>query len=216
MEAGGPAAILSSNIHRLMEWNVSMPTIGPRRPSGARAARTLVTGGVRSGKSRYAEGLLADEPVVHYIAPGPVPDPVHDPEWAARVERHRARRPSHWVTHETSDVAAAVRGCEGAVIVDCLGTWLTAVIDRLGTWDAPLADWQGDFDTGLDDLVDAWRTSTARLVAVTNEVGLGVVPEHRSGRVFRDLLGMTNQRIADACDDVVLVIAGRALRLPAT
>ena len=192
-----------------------MPTIGPRRPAGLRPARTLVTGGVRSGKSRYAERLVADEPVVHYIAPGPIPDPAGDPEWAARVARHRAERSPRWVTHETSDVAPVVRSSDGAVIVDCLGTWLTGVVDRLGTWDAPLAEWQADFDARLDDLVDAWRSSTARLVAVTNEVGLGVVPEHRSGRVFRDLLGTTNQRIADACDDVVLVIAGRALRLPA-
>lgn len=197
-----------------MEYDVSMPTIGPRRPAGLRPPSTLVTGGVRSGKSRYAEKLLADEPVVRYVAPGPVPDPRVDPEWAARIERHLAQRPTHWETVETPDVAGAIRDTPGAIIVDCLGTWLTRLVDDLGTWDEPLADWQHRFDTELDNLAIAWHASPARLVAVTNEVGLGVVPEHRSGRVFRDLLGLTNQRIAEACDDVVLVIAGRALTLP--
>lgn len=191
-----------------------MPTFFPRRPAGLRPASTLITGGARSGKSRYAEKLLADEAVVCYIAPGPTPDAAVDPEWAARIESHHAQRPAHWETVETADVATAIRNAPGAVLVDCLGTWLTRTIDDLGTWDTPLSDWQDAFDSKLADLVEAWTASRARLVAVTNEVGLGVVPEHRSGRVFRDLLGITNQRLAEVTDDVVLVIAGRALTLP--
>jgi adenosylcobinamide kinase/adenosylcobinamide-phosphate guanylyltransferase len=98
-------------------------------------------------------------------------------------------------------------------LIDCLGTWLTAVIDSLGTWELPVADWQADFHDQLNDLVDAWRSCAGMAVAVTNEVGWGLVSEYRSGRVFTDLLGRVNQEIAAASDDVILVVAGRPLRL---
>lgn len=175
--------------------------------------RTLVTGGVRSGKSRYAEELLADIADVTYVAPGPNADPDVDPEWSARVAAHRLRRPPSWQTVETSDITAVLRDAPGGVLIDCLGTWLTAVIDEMDVWDRPLATWLHDFETRLDAAVEAWRAAAGPLVAVTNEVGLGVVPEHRSGRLFRDLLGVTNQQFAAECDDVVLVIAGRSITL---
>ena len=183
-------------------------------PPGSSARRTLVTGGIRSGKSRYAEALLVDQPRVTYLAPGPVPDPVADLEWAARIAGHRARRPAHWTTVETDDVAAALGTGAGAYLVDCLGTWVSAVVDGLGTWDVPLADWQTAFDARLDVLVEAWRSVPGPAVAVTNEVGWGLVSEHRSGRVFTDLLGRTNAAMAAASDEVVLMVAGRALVLP--
>jgi adenosylcobinamide kinase/adenosylcobinamide-phosphate guanylyltransferase len=177
------------------------------------ATRTLVTGGVRSGKSRIAEELLADQPMVTYLAPGPVPDRSVDAEWADRIDAHRARRPAHWRTVETTDIATALGSETGAVLIDCLGTWVTAVVDELGTWDERLAGWQPRFDERLDRLEHAWRSAPGPLVAVTNEVGWSVVPEHRSGRTFRDLLGRVNQRLAAASDDVLLVVAGRVLRL---
>ena len=177
------------------------------------AARTLITGGVRSGKSRIAEELLAAQSAVTYLAPGPIPDRRLDPEWADRVDAHRARRPAHWRTIETSELATALGAAPGAVLIDCLGTWVTAVVDQLGTWDQPLVTWQHRFDDHLDALIDAWRAAGGPLVAVTNEVGWSVVPEHRSGRTFRDLLGVTNQRMAAGSDDVLLVVAGRVLRL---
>jgi adenosylcobinamide kinase/adenosylcobinamide-phosphate guanylyltransferase len=174
---------------------------------------TLVTGGVRSGKSTHAEALLREEGQVTYIAPGPIPDPVTDREWAERVAQHRRRRPPHWDTVETWDVAGAVAAAPGAVLLDCLGTWVTALMDRLDGWNRPADGWRPDFDRQLGALADAWTNAPGPLVAVTNEVGMGVVPEHRSGRLFRDLLGTVNQRIAAASDDVLLVMAGRVLKL---
>lgn len=175
--------------------------------------RTLITGGVRSGKSRHAELLLAGAEAVTYIAPGQVPDPVADAEWAERVAQHQARRPARWSTVETTDVAAALAAASGAVLLDCLGTWVTAVIDELAGWNRPAADWRADFDARTTTLTKAWTAAPGPVVAVTNEVGMGVVPAHASGRVFRDLLGTVNQQVAAASDDVLLVVAGRVLRL---
>jgi adenosylcobinamide kinase/adenosylcobinamide-phosphate guanylyltransferase len=165
--------------------------------------RILVTGGVRSGKSAHAEGLLAGRPAVTYLAPGPTGEP--DPEWAARIARHRERRPAHWTTVETTDVAAALG--DGPMLVDCLGTWLTAQLDACG-WDRI----DERFTPHLEALVAAVAAADD-LVLVTNEVGLGVVPAHASGRLFRDLLGTVNQRVAAVCDEVHLVVAGRVLVL---
>lgn len=185
----------------------------PLSGSAGDARRILITGGMRSGKSRYAEGLLADEPAVTYVATGPAPDPDADPEWAVRIGAHRARRPPTWRTVETADIAAALRTYEPPFLIDCLGTWLTAVIDDLGAWEAPLADWQHHLDDQIDDLLDAWRSCPGLAVAVTNEVGWGLVSEHRSGRLFTDLLGRINQQVAAASDEVILLVAGRALRI---
>ena len=175
--------------------------------------RILVTGGTRSGKSRYAESLLADAPAVTYIAPGPRPDPAVDADWARRIAAHRARRPASWTTLETDDLSAALRTGHPAVLVDSLGTWLAATIDRMGTWDQALPTWQEDFDDQLADLVASWRTADGLAVAVTEEVGWGLVAEHRTGRIFTDLLGQVNQEIAAASDELTLVVAGRALHL---
>jgi adenosylcobinamide kinase/adenosylcobinamide-phosphate guanylyltransferase len=185
----------------------------PATDSATPGPRILITGGMRSGKSRYAESLLAGEPQVTYVAPGPRPDPATDAEWASRIAVHRARRPESWQTIETIEIAAALRTHRPPFLIDCLGTWLTAVIDSLGTWELPMGEWQADFHDQLNDLVDAWRSCAGMAVAVTNEVGWGLVSEYRSGRVFTDLLGRVNQEIAAASDDVILVVAGRPLRL---
>ena len=175
--------------------------------------KILVTGGVRSGKSRHAESLLTDAGRVTYVALGPTVDEDSDPDWAARIRVHQDRRPATWTTVETRDLATALR-TPGPVIVDCLGTWLTSLLDDDDLWEA-------SSDTVTDRVrervAEATRALDARdqrqgpVILVTNEVGLGVVPAHRSGRLFRDLLGLVNQEFAAACDEVHLVIAGRVL-----
>lgn len=175
--------------------------------------KVLVTGGVRSGKSFQAESLLLGESQVTYVAPGPSAEDDTDPDWVARVEAHQSRRPTHWKTLETHDLAGAIANAEGAVLIDCLGTWLTALLDELDVWDAIQEDWERQVFKRVDAAVEAWRASSATLVAVTNEVGMGVVPSHRSGRLFRDLLGTINQKFAAECDEVLLVVAGRTLSL---
>jgi adenosylcobinamide kinase/adenosylcobinamide-phosphate guanylyltransferase len=172
--------------------------------------RILVTGGVRSGKSQHAEKLLTGRPEVAYVAPGPLPGD-DDPEWAARVAVHQGRRPAHWRTVETTDLAAAIEP-QVPTLVDCLGTWVTAVVDELDGWERESAAWMPEFERRLDALVAA-VTASDDVVLVTNEAGLGVVPAYASGRVFRDLLGIVNQRVGAACDEVHLCVAGRVLRL---
>ncbi|BBZ01753.1 cobalamin biosynthesis protein CobU [Mycolicibacterium chitae] len=173
--------------------------------------RILVTGGVRSGKSRHAEGLLGEDADVTYVAPGRRADG-SDPDWDARVALHRSRRPAGWSTVETGAVEEALRGARGPVLVDCLGTWLTAILDEGGLWEAATAEIEAVVAVRLEALCAA-LVEAPRVVLVTNEVGFGVVPEHRSGRLFRDLLGTVNQRVAAVCDEVHLVVAGRVLKL---
>ncbi len=171
--------------------------------------RILVTGGVRSGKSRHAESLLAGRPAVTYVAPGPADD--DDPDWAARIAAHRERRPATWTTVETRALADALTTRE-PVLIDCLGTWLAGVLDERGLWERPSEEVTAVVETLLDGLVSA-LAGREDVVLVTNEVGLGIVPAYRSGRLFRDLLGIVNLRVAAACDEVHLVVAGRVLVL---
>jgi adenosylcobinamide kinase/adenosylcobinamide-phosphate guanylyltransferase len=174
--------------------------------------KVLVTGGVRSGKSRHAESLLEGFTDVVYVAPGPTADEDGDPDWAARLAAHQARRPTGWTTLESRDLAAALGAGAQPVIVDCLGTWLTAVLDERCLWDSPIDEATVIVERLLEAAIVV-LTSRDNVVLVTNEVGLGVVPAHRSGRLFRDLLGLVNQRMAAACDDVHLVVAGRVLTI---
>lgn len=161
--------------------------------------RSLVLGGIRSGKSRWAESAMPASGEVCYVATGTGAE--SDPSWARRVAEHRARRPAVWTTVETTDLPAHLRTrTDIATLVDDLGGWLTAVLDRRG-WDRPVT---GD----VDDLVDAIGTFRAPLALVSPEVGLTVVPATESGRRFADELGTLNQRLARHCDRVVLVVAG--------
>jgi adenosylcobinamide kinase / adenosylcobinamide-phosphate guanylyltransferase len=197
---------------------------GPQQPTG-RPQRTLIIGGARSGKSTEAELRLAAEPKVTYVAAGPWrtwtdPDGQPDTEWAERVARHRARRPSWWQTAETLDVASQLQDPEGVLLIDGIGTWLAGVMESAGLW----TDGDGA-GTGhprpadvvraeIDNLIDAWRQTAALVVAVTDEVGSGLVPAYPAGRIFRDELGWLNQRLAAESELVLHVVAGRLTTLP--
>lgn len=171
--------------------------------------RTLVLGGIRSGKSVVAERILEQSSNVTYVATGPLLD--DDQDWTDRVQMHRDRRPTHWGVLESVDLPTVFADLRGPAIVDGLGTWLTAQLDGLGAWEAPRSDWAAAAHRLIDDLAAAAAECPHDLVIVSDEVGLTLVPERRSARIFADLLGLTNQRLADACDVVHLVVAGQVL-----
>jgi adenosylcobinamide kinase/adenosylcobinamide-phosphate guanylyltransferase len=175
--------------------------------------RTLVIGGARSGKSGAAESLLADLAEVTYVATAY--EPGDDAEWQERVALHRARRPAHWTTLETLDLAGLLASDGGPLLVDCLTLWLTRMMDRHDCWDD--AAWGAGSSSLLrdevDSLVAALRGSARDVVLVTNEVGQGVVPATASGRRFRDEMGLLNTAVAAECQDVLWCVAGRVVRL---
>ncbi|MGW0122880.1 bifunctional adenosylcobinamide kinase/adenosylcobinamide-phosphate guanylyltransferase [Streptomyces sp. NPDC003327] len=175
--------------------------------------RTLVTGGARSGKSVEAERRLESFPDVLYVATGGTRD--GDPEWAERVGLHRERRPGSWRTAETCDLVPLLAEDGPALLIDCLSLWLTDAMDRVGAWsDATWADGgQAALRERTAELVTAVRATRRRVVAVTNEVGAGVVPGTAAGRRFRDELGRLNAAVADECEQVLLVVAGQPLVL---
>jgi adenosylcobinamide kinase / adenosylcobinamide-phosphate guanylyltransferase len=169
------------------------------------AKLTLVLGGARSGKSRYAEGLIAAlpppwEPPWTYVATAEA----GDDEMAVRIKAHRARRGPSWRTIEAPrDLNAALAACaKTPVLVDCLTLWLSNLM---------LAE--VDIDAEVERLEAALATAAAPAVLVANEVGSGIVPDHPLGRRFRDLQGLVNQRIAARADRVVLMVAGLPLAL---
>ena len=170
--------------------------------------RTLVLGGIRSGKSRWAEAALAeslqaDQPV-QYLATGQVVET--DAAWRKRIAEHRDRRPPHWSTVETDDVAGQLRSLpETPTLVDDIGGWLTATLDKRQAWDG------GSLSPDLDDLTAAVAEFSSPLVLVSPEVGLTVVAATASARRFSDELGVLNQRLAELCERVVLVVAGHPL-----
>ncbi|MFE4593690.1 bifunctional adenosylcobinamide kinase/adenosylcobinamide-phosphate guanylyltransferase [Streptomyces laurentii] len=175
--------------------------------------RTLVTGGARSGKSVEAERRLTTFPEVVYVATGGTR--AGDAEWAQRVGLHRERRPASWRTEETTDLVPLLAADGPALLIDCLSLWLTDAMDRVGAWSD--ATWENGGRQALAErvaeLVTAVRETRRTVVAVTNEVGSGVVPATASGRRFRDELGRLNAAFADACEQVLLVVAGQALVL---
>lgn len=200
----------------------------PGRPRRGKPYRVLILGGARSGKSVTAERLLARHDRVEYVACGPLPSAA-DPEWAQRVRLHQERRPAHWTTLETLDLenvlagrtaddrvtpgsAAAQAGGAGPVLVDCLSTWLAGVMEERGVW-AGVPDADKKLAERVDGLLDAWRSTRRQVVAVSNEVGSGVVPATVSGVRFRDELGVLNARIAAECEQVWFCVAGIARRL---
>jgi adenosylcobinamide kinase / adenosylcobinamide-phosphate guanylyltransferase len=158
---------------------------------------TLVLGGARSGKSEVAERLAAALPApLTYVATLTLGD---DADLAARIAIHRERRPEGWKTVEAgADLPHIVRETGGSILLDSLGPWVAghegAAVDR-------------------GALCDALSSRVGDMVIVSEEVGLGVHPSSEAGRWFRDELGRLNQDVAAVSDEVLLVVAGRVLRL---
>jgi adenosylcobinamide kinase/adenosylcobinamide-phosphate guanylyltransferase len=161
---------------------------------------TFVLGGARSGKSRYAERLIAAQPKPWiYIATAEA----HDDEMSARIAEHKARRAAGWQTieapHELPEALDAAPR-DAAVLVDCLTLWLSNVMHAAF-----------DIERITLRLEDALRARTGPTVLVSNELGLGLVPETALGRAFRDAQGHLNQRVAALAGRVVFVVAGQPL-----
>lgn len=157
---------------------------------------TLLLGGARSGKSSLAVDLASRSggPVT-FIATATA----GDEEMAARIAAHRGERPGDWTTvEEPLDLREALEAAEGTVVVDCLSLWVANLLE---------ADMEIDAEAAA---VAAGRGST---IAVSNEVGLGIVPATPLGRRYRDVLGRVNAEWADAAETTLLVVAGRALPL---
>ena len=177
----------------------------------------LVTGGARSGKSRHAEQLAANYPRVLYIATSKI----FDSEMAQRIEHHRDSRPAHWRTVEQyrdlNTVITPQNDAQEAVLLECITTLITNVMyDAAG--EMPEDEW--DFaameqvvDQQIDSLLAACAASPAEVILVTNEVGMGIVPENRLARHFRDIAGRVNQRLAQSADEVWLVVSGIGVKI---
>lgn len=163
----------------------------------------LVLGGARSGKSAFAEGLVAESGLERlYLATGRA----FDGEMEARIALHRERRGADWTTiEEPLELAAALADqstAERIVLVDCLTLWLTNLMMA-----------ERDIAAAFDGLVATLPRLAGPVVLVSNEVGLGIVPENRMAREFRDHAGRLHQRIAALADEVTFVAAGLPLRM---
>jgi adenosylcobinamide kinase/adenosylcobinamide-phosphate guanylyltransferase len=197
-----------------------MPSFSAKGVKPVSKELTLITGGVRSGKSAFAV-RLAERSGDHVLflatmAPG-------DDEGRRRIRRHQEDRPAHWQTAEESLAVPEALLEWGrhfdTVILDCLTLWVTSLMEAAGllaTRDSALGP--SEMDRGeeamagrVDDLLAAYREQPSSLIVVTNEVGAGLVPSYSSGRLFRDLLGLANQRLAAEADTVYCLLAGLPL-----
>ncbi|ANH04423.1 bifunctional adenosylcobinamide kinase/adenosylcobinamide-phosphate guanylyltransferase [Shinella sp. HZN7] len=163
----------------------------------------LVLGGARSGKSAFAERLVAKTGLSrHYIATGRA----FDDEMRARIARHREDRGDGWQTHEEPLALAArirdVARADRAVLVDCLTLWVTNLMLE-----------ERDIAAESSGLLEAIRQAPGRIVLVSNEVGLGIVPDNRMAREFRDHAGRLHQQVAALVPEVYFVAAGLPLKM---
>jgi adenosylcobinamide kinase / adenosylcobinamide-phosphate guanylyltransferase len=168
------------------------------------APLTLVLGGARSGKSRYAESVIAALPPPWvYVATAEA----GDEEMALRIKAHRERRGAAWQSIEAPrDLPPVLAACATKpVLVDCLTLWLSNLMLS-----------EADIEKETVGLEFSLTSRQAATVLVSNEVGSGIVPEHPLGRRFRDLQGILNQRMATRADRVVLMVAGLPLAVKGT
>jgi adenosylcobinamide kinase / adenosylcobinamide-phosphate guanylyltransferase len=181
---------------------------------------TLITGGARSGKSRLAEsiGRSSKLPIYYMATMRPTPE---DAELSLRIEKHRRRRPVDWQTIEVAgDLCLAINDQakdNALVVVDCLSCYVSRLlVDRTGSVE-PLQlpnTLEEDVLSHMDSILATMQgRSGTSFIVVTNEVGLGVIPDTLLGRAFRDLLGYSNQKFAAMADTVYLMVSGLAIAL---
>lgn len=167
----------------------------------------LVLGGVRSGKSSYAQRLAERSRRVMFVATAERRD---DEEMQQKIERHRSDRPAHWTTVEEPVALGRVVQASGdncdVVLIDCLTLFGANLMEAFGSDEAGL-------EICVEDLCVALKTTPCKVILVSNEVGSGVVPAYALGRRFRDVVGEINQRVAAVADTVVLMVAGLPLVL---
>ena len=165
---------------------------------------TLVLGGVRAGKSRYAQRLAQTGQRVLVVATAEA----GDKEMAARIEAHRAERPEHWDTlEEPLDLATALAPRPSGydtVLLDCLTLWVSNLLLR----PADAGQARPDISEEAGRLLRLYEEGGASWIVVSNEVGLGVIPANELARAYADELGRVNQVFAEAADDVILMVAG--------
>ncbi len=174
-------------------------------------------GGARSGKSRHAEALIGDSSQVLYIATSQI----LDDEMAARIEHHRQGRPAHWRTVERwqhlDELIHADINPNEVVLLECVTTMVTNLLfDYGGDKDPDEWDYQAmeqAINAEIQSLIAACQRCPAKVVLVTNEVGMGIVPESRLARHFRDIAGRVNQQLVAAANEVWLVVSGIGVKI---
>ena len=153
--------------------------------------------------------MLSDHPDTLYVATGG--DGSADPEWAERIARHQARRPQSWGLAETIDLVPLLQSAGPPLLIDCLTLWLARTMDACNVWED--LDRVTAVEKHIGDLATAWSATPRTVVAVSNEVGSGVVPADAGTRLFRDLMGRVNTSISHRSDAVLLTVAGRTIPL---
>ncbi|GIS81546.1 MAG: adenosylcobinamide kinase/adenosylcobinamide phosphate guanyltransferase [Dehalococcoidia bacterium] len=176
---------------------------------------TLITGGIRSGKSDFAEQLMptGNEQVL-YIATGTA----NDNEMDLRIQRHQARRPGHWITLEESlNIVNSLKteltgeNCPKHILLDSLDGWISNVVLTYET--LSYIDIEQKVVNEVEQLITICHQSTSAITIVSSEVGLSLVSSNKLGRYFQDLLGIANQRIATAADKVYLIVSGLPVKI---
>ncbi len=204
----GRTPLLSTNrpfFHVFMLRQRSFLTFSAGLPSmTAKNGSVFVLGGARSGKSGFAEKLGFDSGLErHYVATGRA----YDDEMRERIRTHQVQRGEGWQTHEAPlDLVGTLRALDTAdrvILVDCLTLWVTNL----------MMEAEETIDAQSASLAAHIAEAKARLIIVSNEVGLGIVPENRMARAFRDHAGRLHQQVAEVADEVHFVAAGLSLRM---
>ena len=173
----------------------------------------MITGGVRSGKSKYGEKLFDTDDVL-YIAT----NHFVDDEMKKRIEIHKEFRNKNWgLLEQYKNLATAVKNRgEKNILLDCVTALVTNFLFEENPDDQPLGYFekaQKKIDNELTLLIEAARKEGKNIILITNEVGFGLVPEHKLGRVFRDIAGNINSRIAELSDEVILMVSGIPIKI---